>query len=151
MLSAGWTLSWSLFLVLTGLSLGISSNVCLLELFSLFLRCLTPTSLLASVSTCPFSRVTTLDWTVYNWQWLSCPATINVLFPSLNVEQFITTLEPVSCLVTSSATNFFPSCDNSNISWNGIYSTFMEKGWFAREPTQMVITSRDLTRNVEWK
>lgn len=55
--------------------------------------------------------------TLYSWQWLSCPAVRYVRFPVVRTEHVITTLGPVSCLITSSATKRLPLCDNSNISY----------------------------------
>lgn len=57
-------------------------------------------------------------FTLYSWQWLSCPAARYVRFFWLFTEHVITTLGPVSCRITSSATNLVPLCDNSNISYN---------------------------------
>lgn len=55
--------------------------------------------------------------TRYSWQWLSCPAARYVRVCSALTAQFITTLAPVSCLITSSATKRLPLCDSSNISY----------------------------------
>lgn len=56
-------------------------------------------------------------FTLYSWQWLSCPAVRYVRFWMLLTEHVITTLGPVSWRITSSATNLFPLCDSSNISY----------------------------------
>lgn len=55
----------------------------------------------------PSSRTTDiLTW--YNWQWLSWPATKYERWPLLRTAQFITTFDPVSWRITSSATKRLP-------------------------------------------
>lgn len=104
-------LSFSLLLLL----LLVSSSFSLLRVFLRFRRKL----LVLSALTLPrlnSDAFTSFKLTLYNWQWLSWPATRYMLRFKLTAEQFITTLGPVSCLIISSAMNLSLSWDSSNIS-----------------------------------
>lgn len=108
---------WLLLLSFSLLLLLVSSSFSLLRVFLRFRRKL----LVLSALTLPrlnSEAFTSFKLTLYNWQWLSWPATRYMLRFKLTAEQFITTLGPVSCRIISSAMNLSLSWDSSNISWN---------------------------------